>query len=135
MISQTFARNALRVTAPSGPWGDLSPIFSAQKSDDGKTLVLRYVNFYAHHPDYLKVGYPTAPRTTLNVTVTGAMGKLPFRGGATMWGLESLDPHAANPPGEPERVSPRKVTLSSFGATTVLRIPSNAYVVVVAKLE
>ena len=46
MIDQTWAPSALNVSATAGGAPILAnTIFSAQKSTDGKTLVLRYVNF------------------------------------------------------------------------------------------
>eukprot|EP01046_Picozoa_sp_COSAG06_P064131 COSAG06_NODE_15186_length_1091_cov_2.063508_2_plen_105_part_01 len=46
MIDQTWAPSALNVSATAGGAPILAnTIFSAQTSTDGKTLVLRYVNF------------------------------------------------------------------------------------------
>ena len=51
-----------------------------------------------------------------------------------MWALSSTDPQAVNTAGQPTRVAPERSTLSSFGNGSVLKIPSNSYVIVVATL-
>ena len=53
---------------------------------------------------------------------------------ASMWSLSSMDPQASNTPGRPRRVAPERSTLASFGDGTVLKIPANSYVIVVATL-
>jgi hypothetical protein len=138
MVTQTWARNALNISAPSGPWGQIDPLFLAQKSDDGRTLVLRVVNFNSKIADYMQPppnhpAYPVAPQTALTVRLTGTMASRHFSG-ATIWVLQSDDPAAANPPGQPALISPVRSTLPFFGDATVLQIPANSYVVVVAKL-
>ena len=55
-------------------------------------------------------------------------------GEATMTTLQSLDGRAANPPGQPALISPRRRVLPSFADGSVLHIPSNSYVVVEATL-
>ena len=101
-------------------------MFSAQKSDDGKTLVLRFVN--------TRYGVGTlAPATTLTVYLTGAMADAGFSS-ASMWSLSSMDPQASNTPRRPRRVAPERSTLTSFGDGTVLKVPANSYVIVVATL-
>ena len=51
-----------------------------------------------------------------------------------VWTLASQDGLAANTPGNPTAVSPKRSELSSFGDGTVLDVPSNAYVIVEASL-
>ena len=143
MVDRTWQPNALQVEVPSGAWpkwgGELpmktenASLTSAQKSDDGKTLVLRYVNFYQSLYAVDHALHPLAPATNLTVHLTGAMAERQFSS-ATMWTLSSQDPLAANTPGQPTKVAPIKTTLPSFGDSTVLQIPANSYVVVVATL-
>lgn len=138
MIDQTWQPNALRVDVPnppSGVWasqlrqsGNTSDdsVFSAQKSDDGKTLVLRFVN------THYRLASP-APATTLKVHLTGGMADASFSS-TTMWILSSADPQAVNTAGQPMRVAPERSVLNSFGDGSVLKIPSNSYVIIVATL-
>lgn len=139
MIDQTWQPNALRVDVPnppSGVWGSQlrqsenassdHSVFSAQKSDDGKTLVLRFVNTRYRLASI-------APATTLKVHLTGGMEHASFTS-ATMWVLSSTDPQAANTAGQPTRVAPERSMLSSFGDGSVLKIPANSYLIVVATL-
>ena len=114
LIDQTWQPNALQVDVPSGVWNGAEPelhpansLFSAQKSVDGKTLVLRYVNFH-------QSGAPLAPATTLKVHLTGSMAEAKFSA-AIMWSLASEDPERANTPGQPTRVAPEKSTRSGTG--------------------
>ena len=51
-----------------------------------------------------------------------------------MKSLSSDDPLAANPPGQPRKIAPKKQALPSFGDGTVLQLPANSYTVVVARL-
>jgi alpha-L-arabinofuranosidase len=134
MIDSTWQPNALQVDMPpaAGGWGGQlrgaeGSLASAQKSDDGKTLVLRYINFHQDLP------HPLAPAATLKVNLKGSTAETHFVS-ATMWSLASDDAEAANTPGDPTRVAPKKTTLPSFGDGTVLQIPVNSYVVVVASL-
>ena len=100
---------------------------SAQKSADGKTLVIRFVNFASS----------SSPTAAVKVTVhlkskTGAT--VETAGAATVWTLQSADGLAANTPGDPTHVSPKKSSLASFADGTVLDVPSNSYVIVEAPL-
>merc|ERR1712060_802418 len=113
MIAETWQPNALKIDANS------STTASAQKSDDGKTLVLRYAN--------------PAPATAVTVHLKGGMSDVAYTS-ATTWTLSSDDPNAANPPGQPSLISPVKATLPSFGDGTVLKIPANSYVIVEASI-
>ena len=128
MIDQTWAPSALNVSAKAGE--ALIPattLYSAQKSTDGKTLVLRYVNFAS-------ASAPT-PATKVTVHLKGKDGSaVETSGSATVWTLQSSDGLGANPPGNPTMISPKKSTLASFGDGTVLDVPSNAYVIVQAAL-
>ena len=135
LINQTWQPNALKVDVPSGVWNGAQPelhpansLFSSQKSDDGKTLALRYmyVNFH-------QLGAPLAPATALKVHLTGSMAEAKFSA-AIMWSLASEDPERANTPGQPTRVAPEKSTLPAFGNGAVLQIPANSYVIIVATL-
>ena len=139
MIARTWQPNALRVDVPSPPsggvWGSQlrqsgnasdHSVCSAQKSDDNKTIVLRFVNTrYA--------AGPLAPAMALTVHLTGAMADAVFSS-ATMWTLSSTDPQAVNTAGQPRRVAPVSSALASFGDGSVLKIPSNSYAIVVARL-
>lgn len=98
---------------------------SAQRSNDAKTLVLRYVNFHQDEPN------PFASAAKLTVHLTGALAKASFAS-ATMWSLSSSDPQAANTPGQPNLIAPTQTSLSGFGDGAVLEIPANSYVIVVA---
>ena len=129
MIDQTWQPSALNVTAVATQSGQPlgSPVVSAQKSTDGKTLVMRYVNF----------GSASSPTPAVSVTVhlkSSSGAAVETRGAATVWTLESQDGLGANPPGQPSLISPKKSTLASFGDGTVLSVPSNAYVIVEAPL-
>ena len=133
MVDQTWQPHALQVDVPPGAWGGqlrgaANSLCSAQKSADGKTLVLRYVNFHQSTP------YPLAPATTLKVYLKGSMAEDAAFASATMWTLSSDDPLAANPPGQPRKIAPKKQALPSFGDGTVLQLPANSYTVVVARL-
>ena len=141
MIDQTWQPNALKVE-PAGGWGGdgtrpgLPPpksLFSAQKSDDGKTLVLRYVNFHPSTHSYGSNPPPFAPATAIKVHLAGSMAAAQFN--ATMWVLASMDPERGNTPGQPTRVAPTKAVLPVLSNGTVLSIPANSYVVVVATLQ
>ena len=132
MIDQTWQPNALKVDT-TGAWnGGNSPksIFSAQKSADGKTLVLRYVNF--HQPTTYDSHPPLAPATTVKVHLVGLMAAAEYN--ATMWTLASMDPERSNTPGQPTRVAPKKSRLPVLRDGTVLNIFANSYTVVVATL-
>lgn len=128
MIDQTWQANALNVSATaSGTPIPATTLYSAQQSTDGKTLVLRYVNFAS----------PSTPTPATKVTVhlqakDGSVVKT--TGTATVWTLQSLDGLGANPPGNPTAISPKKSTLAKFEDGTVLHIPSNAYIIVEATL-
>lgn len=102
MINKTWQPNALQVEVPHGEWGGRlrgaeGSLCSAQSSDDGKTLVLRYVNFHQAKPN------PFAPATNLTVHLSGSMAKASFSS-AIMWSLSSTDPQAANTPNSPKDV-------------------------------
>jgi hypothetical protein len=128
MIDQTWQPNALNVSATaSGNPIPATTLYSAQKSNDGTTLVLRYVNFAS--------ATIPAPATKVTVHLKAKDGSaVQTTGTATVWTLESLDASAANPPGDPTRISPKKSTLASFADGTILDVPSNAYVIVEAAL-
>ena len=137
MIDQTWQPNALKVETSAG-WnsGGTQPglhppksLFSAQTSADGNTLVLRYVNFHQSTHDVIP---QLAPATTIKVHLIGSMAAAEFN--ATMWTLASADPERGNTPGQPTRVAPKKSLLPVLRNGTVLNIPANAYVVVVATL-
>jgi hypothetical protein len=130
MIDQTWQPSALKVDVPPGNWGaqmqnSNASVISAQRSADGKTLVLRFVNAV------LSSDTAIAPPTTLTVHLKGSMAALDFSS-ATMWTLSSLDSLAANTPGHPMLIAPEKTTLPSFGDGAVLHLLANSYVVVVA---
>jgi len=126
MIDRTWQPNALQTDVPAGPWSN-NLVFSAQKSDDGKTVVLRYVNFNST----VQSSPPVYPATSVTVHLKGKLGDAAFTS-ATMWSISSMDSRAANTPGQPSLVSPVKTTLPSFGDGTVLQIPANSYVIVEA---
>ena len=122
MINQTWQPNALAFEPnPTASWP--AP-FSAQKSDDGKTLVMRFVN-----------GQPNATSVVTNLkssaaaACAGSLKAIP----AKMWTLSAPSLMAANPPGNPALISPREsaVTVGDGAAVTV---PALSYVVVVATL-
>ena len=130
IIDQTWQPSALKVDVPPGNWGaqmqnSNASVISAQRSADGKTLVLRFVNAV------LSSDTAIAPPTTLTVHLKGSMAALNFSS-ATMWTLSSLDSLAANTPGQPTLIAPEKTTLPSFGDGAVLHLLANSYVVVVA---
>ncbi len=132
MIDKSWQPNALQIEVPHGEWGGRlrgaeGSLCSAQQSDDGKTLVLRYVNFHQASPN------PFAPATNLTIHLTGSMAQASFAS-ATMWSLSSKDPQAANTPSQPLLVTPVQNSLGEFGNGTVLSIPGNSYVIVVATL-
>jgi hypothetical protein len=124
MIDQTWQPNALNVSATAG--GIIIPastLYSAQKSSDGKTLVLRYVNFAS--------ATTPAPATKVTVHLKAKGGSVvETTGVATLWTLESSDGLGANPPGNPTLISPKKSTLANFEDGTVLDVPANAYIIV-----
>jgi alpha-L-arabinofuranosidase len=119
MIDQTWHQNALKVTSDGTGAGTIS----AQKSDDGKTLVLRVVNYAGKD----KLAPPT--QFTVKIDPPPASKKP-----ATVWTMRSTDPLAANPPGQPSLISPKESTLAEFGDGTMLELPSNSYTIVVASL-
>lgn len=115
---------------PDGQWGGRlrgaeGSLFSAQRSNDAKTLVLRYVNFHQDPPN------PLASAANLTIHLTGALAEASFAS-ATMWSLSSDNPQAANTPGRPNLIVPVQTNLSGFGDGVVLEIPANSYVIVVA---
>jgi hypothetical protein len=130
MISQTWQPNALNLTVTDSTGAmQGAGLASAQKSDDGKMLIVRYVN----------VGTAATPTPAVKITVhlKTATGQAANTAGAVtinFWTLESADGLAANPPGDPTRISPTKSTLPSFGDGAVLDVPSNAYVIVLVPL-
>ena len=137
MIDQTWQPDALKVEVGrnngSGTQPPLHPpnsLFSAQKSADGRTLVLRYVNF--HQPSDSRPP-PLAPATTLTVHLLGSMAAAEFDN-ATMWTLAAADPDSGNTPAQPTRVAPQKSLLPVLRDGVVLSIPANSYVIVVATL-
>ena len=129
MISRSWQPSALNYSANSAGVAVASPqtLFSAQKSTDGKTLVMRYINFnnWTKPSDPAKVTVRLKDKRGAAVKTTGE---------ATMTTLQSLDGRAANPPGQPALISPRRRVLPSFADGSVLHIPSNSYVVVEATL-
>ena len=138
MIDQTWQPNALRVDddivlMPAGWAQPLAPapksLFSAQKSTDGKMLVLRYVNFRQPPPNGSQP--QLAPATSLTVRLLGSMAATKFNS-TIMWTLASPNGDLANTPGQPNRVRPEKKAISMLRDGTVLDIPANSYVIVVA---
>lgn len=128
MIDQTWQPNALNVSATAN--GTLIPpttLYSAQKSNDAKTLVLRYVNFES-------ATTPT-PATKITVHIKAKDGSaVKTAGTATVWTLESSNGLGANPPGNPTMISPKKSTLTDFADGSIINVPSNAYIIVTATL-
>lgn len=117
MIADTYQPNAVSVTmAGSGIAGGPSPkgVVSAQVSDDGGTLVVRYVNT---RPDAI----------TLQVNVNGEAAA----NSGSMWLLHSDSLTDSNTPSEPTYVSPvmSKVSDISKGVT----VPGNSFVIVELK--
>lgn len=117
MVDSTWQPNGLNVM---GAGSDST--FSAQKSDDGKTVVLRYVNYGV---DEVKV----------TVTLTGESAS----GSGTgipklvqMWTIASDDPNAANSPANPTAVSPvGPVNVPGFASGSTLTLQPASYTVVV----
>ena len=92
--------------------------FSAQKSSDGQTVVLRMVN------------YGAGP-TKFTVTLKGETAGVATGGGAAkVWTLSWPDPDAANPVGAPALIAPETSTLPSFGSGSVITVPGSSYTVV-----
>jgi hypothetical protein len=118
MIDQSWQPLALNFSASVD-----SPTFSAQKSEDGKTLVLRYVNFPNDSPN--KVTFAFATSDTEAAIVGGT---------ATVWSLSSSDPGAANPPGQPSLISPSKKTIASFASGSSVEVEANSYTIVEVQL-
>ena len=134
MIDRTWQPNALAFTSPgstsfspgsssgnaAGKVSDpgLERTFSAQKSDDGKIVVFRYVN---------------SAVTSVNVTVTFAQSDIAgtVTGTADVWTLASDDPDAANTPGAPTAISPRKTSIPFKSGAAITVEPSSYTVVVV----
>ena len=115
MVDRSWQPNALNVT---GAGSDSA--FSAQKSDDGKTVVLRYVNYGA---DEVKV----------TVTLTsGSAGGSSSPTLVQMWTIASDDPDAANSPANPTAVSPvGPVSVPGFASGSTLMVKPSSYTVVV----
>ena len=117
MVAETWQPNALNFTASTPT---LSPsLFSAQKSDDGKTIVFRYVNFPNNDPN--------------NVTISFGSTAADSRGQATIWSYSSADAGAANPPGQPDLVAPVKKT-APFASGSSVEVEANSYTIVEVKM-
>ena len=134
MIASTWQPNGVEVT-PRIPYSDhpapgSTVGASAQASDDGKTVVVRITN----------MDQGTAAKVELDVPGFSGSGK------PTTWTLQSVgadgkvDPDGANPPGNPEMISPQKnsdavgVELTVGGGANggdMLTVPPYSYVVVV----
>eukprot|EP00658_Telonema_sp_P-2_P038649 TRINITY_DN27689_c0_g1_i2.p1 TRINITY_DN27689_c0_g1~~TRINITY_DN27689_c0_g1_i2.p1 ORF type:complete len:676 (-),score=152.23 TRINITY_DN27689_c0_g1_i2:251-2278(-) len=112
MVAQSWQPNALSWAADSVP----ATVFSAQKSDDDKIVVLRYAN---------------TANETATMTVNLMHGGKPVDpvGDAKVSVLSSADPNAANPPGDPARVSPKSSRLALKSGTMVQFAP-NSYTVI-----
>ena len=121
MFAQTWAETVL---ASSFAPGNSTFPFAAQRSADGKTLVLRAVN-------NLKGPQP--------FTVTLSGGALPAGPSFTQWllgGGDSFLPTDDNTPSEPERISPQQSTVPiAAGATSIsATLPPLSFVVMVIPL-
>ena len=115
MIHNTWQPNALQFDPANA-----TATFSAQKSDDGKTLVLRYVNDAS-----------TPTKFTVNIATCGPpLKKAP----AAVWTLSSNDLNAANPPGNPTLISPVQSTIAAFGDGTSVSVAAYSYTIIVAAL-
>ena len=111
MISATWAETTLKSTFASGS----TPIpFAAQRTADGKTLVLRAVN-------------QASAVQPLSVSLTGGIAA---SGPATQWTLAGK-PSDDNTPSAPTNVSPVQSSLPlTPGATGVaLSLPAHAFVI------
>ena len=131
MIHDTWQPQAVAVTAdasdaaPSGPeqqrratrghpmWPDVAPSgrFSAQKSVDGKTLVVRYVN--------------NGPAQSLAIAVKGMTPAAT----AKVWTMQNDDLTAVNTPAEPTKVVPTMATVPTAGLSK-LAVKAQSFVIV-----
>ena len=113
MIHDTWQPQAVAVTADasdaasSGPEGR----FSAQKSADGKTLVVRYVN--------------NGPAQSLAITVKGMTPAVT----AKTWTMQNDDLTAVNTPAEPTKVVPTMATVPT-ASLSKLAVKAQSFVIV-----
>ena len=105
MVSQTWQPIGLNVS------GAVETAFSAQKSDDGKLVVVRYVNT------------ASVPQNVSVSLLKGGERVSPLAR-AQLVTLASDDPNAANSPGQPLTVSP-KTTAIDPGRS--FEVPPNSY--------
>ena len=114
MITQTWAETTLATSTAPLP-------FAAQRTADGKTLVIRVVNTIAN-------------ATPLTVSLTGGMAAA--GPSYTLWTL-SGDPNADNTPSNPTAISPVSSQQAiTAGATSIpLNLPAHAFVIAVVTLQ
>ena len=128
MIDQTWQSNALNISStPPSP----ATQSSAQRSDDGKTVVLRWVNSGSEPQNVTVTLHGSGQRT-------GTAGTRPAAAAATaavpskvqMWSISSDDPGAANSPGNPTAVSPVSTMLPGFASGSTVTVKGNSYTII-----
>eukprot|EP01051_Picozoa_sp_SAG22_P002256 SAG22_NODE_99_length_20560_cov_128.669029_21_plen_156_part_00 len=139
MISQTWQPNAVSVTSnrsvgrscpeslnrkhlkswrPDGGIADCPGALSAQASDDGKTLVVRFVNM-------------GAGKTLLSLSFKSKDGAEPKS--AEMRLLHNTDLTAVNTPEKPLQISPTTVKMapgSNFSNLAAVPVPAQAFAII-----
>jgi len=115
MIAQSWQPNALAFT------GANNTAFSAQSSEDGKSVVLRFVN-------------SASQQQSATVTLQQDGAALGVSTSAQMVTMSSSDPGAANPPGDPTLVSPKSSSLPNFKSGSTIILEPSSYTVVTLSL-
>lgn len=111
MIASTWAETTLQSTL--APGSDTLP-FAAQRSADGKTLVLRMV-------------VPGGASNTFTVSLAGGAA---FAGpNLTVWTLSAASQNDDNPVGNPMAISPQRTQGSVAAGATSIQIGLAAYTV------
>ena len=120
MIYDSWQPQAVAVTsdadAPGGgppQYHGVEPRFSAQKSADGKTIVVRYVN--------------NGAAQTLKLTIKGTAAELAATARVTTYANDDLA--AVNTPAEPVKVVPVVTTVPTSGLAK-LAVPKQSFITV-----